>query len=158
MKVSPENLPESLKQKNGAFVTLYKKNDLRGCIGRFSIKVPLYEVVQNMAIAAATEDHRFDPVLITELPDIEIEISVLSPMIKINKVDEIVPGKHGIYISKGHASGTFLPQVATKTGWNRDQLLGYCSRDKARIGWDGWKNADVFVYEAKVFNEKKINN
>ena len=157
-EISAENLPESLMQKTGAFVSLHKKEDLRGCIGRFTFKLPLYRLVQNMAIAAATEDRRFDPVVLSELPDIDIEISVLSPMIKINTADEIVPGKHGIYIRKGHATGTFLPQVATKTGWNPGQLLGHCARDKARIGWDGWKEADVFIYEAVVFNEKEIGD
>ena len=88
-----------------------------------------------------------------EVDDIEIEISVLTPMRKISSIDEIVMGKHGIYIKKGYASGTFLPQVATETGWTKEEFLGHCAKDKAHIGWDGWKDAEIYVYEAYVFGE-----
>jgi len=145
---------ETLKTHCGTFVTLNKFHRLRGCIGRFDANEPLYEVVQQMAIAAATQDSRFTPVLEYELQDIEIEISVLTPMKKINSIDEIVLGKHGIYVKKGYNTGTFLPQVATDTGWTLEEFLGHCARDKAGIGWDGWKEADVFIYEANVFSEK----
>jgi AMMECR1 domain-containing protein len=74
-------------------------------------------------------------------------------MRKIGSIDEIELGKHGIYIKKGYNSGTFLPQVATETGWSKEEFLGHCARDKARIGWDGWKTAEVFVYEAYIFEE-----
>jgi hypothetical protein len=107
-----------------------------------------------MAISAATRDNRFDRVSAEELNQIEIEISVLTPMHKIESINEIVLGKHGIYIKKGSNAGTFLPQVATQTGWNLQEFLGYCSRDKAGIGWDGWKEADIYVYEAYVFGEQ----
>ncbi|MCU0680124.1 MAG: AMMECR1 family protein [Planctomycetes bacterium] len=83
----------------------------------------------------------------------KLEISVLSPLRKIDSVDEIVLGKHGIYIKSGINSGTFLPQVASKTGWNLEEFLGRCSRDKAGIGWDGWKDADIFIYEAIILRE-----
>ena len=106
-----------------------------------------------MAIASATEDSRFLPVTAKEIDKLEIEISVLSPMKKIFSVDEIVLGKHGIYIKKGYYSGTFLPQVATETGWSKEEFLGHCARDKAGLGWDGWKDADIFTYEACVFGE-----
>lgn len=144
---------ESVKTPCGAFVTLHKDDNLRGCIGRFDASEPLYEVVQEMAISAATKDYRFSRVGKDELKDIELEISVLTPMKKISSVDEIVLGKHGVYIVQGNRSGTFLPQVATETGWTLEQFLGHCSRDKAGIGWEGWKNADVFIYEALVFQE-----
>ena len=106
-----------------------------------------------MTIASATQDHRFSPVTTNELKDINIEISVLTPLKRINSIKDIVPGKHGIYIKQGYHSGTFLPQVATQTGWNVEELLGYCSRDKAGIGWDGWKDAELYTYEALIFKE-----
>ncbi len=144
---------DNLKEECGAFVTLNKKGELRGCIGTFQPRDPLYLVVQQMAIAAATRDYRFSKVKKEEFELIEVEVSVLTPMRKIESVDEIVLGKHGIYIRKGSSSGTFLPQVATETGWGLEEFLGHCARDKARIGWEGWKDADVFVYEALVFHE-----
>ncbi len=138
----------------GAFVTLQKNDTLRGCIGQFEPDHPLYEVVRDMSISSSTRDYRFPPVTPDELSDIHIEISVLSPMKKIESVDEIVLGKHGIYIVQGSRSGTFLPQVATQTGWDLENFLGHCAKDKAGIGWDGWKDADIYVYEAFVFGEK----
>ena len=141
----------------GAFVTLKKNGDLRGCIGRFTSEEPLYKVVSDMAVASATQDSRFIPVTKSEVPGLGIEISVLSPMKKISSIDEIIMGKHGIYIKKGWASGTFLPQVATETGWTKEEFLGHCARDKAGIGWNGWKDADIYVYTADVFSENEVN-
>jgi hypothetical protein len=154
--VDADGLTAALKTPCGAFVTLTKHDMLRGCIGRFDAPDPLFEVVRQMAIASATQDSRFDPVAPGELRDIEIEISVLSPMEKISSIDRIQLGKHGIYIRKGMRSGTFLPQVATETGWTREEFLGHCARDKAGIGWDGWKDADLYIYEALVFSEREF--
>ena len=148
-----ERLSTTLRTPCGAFVTLKKHGDLRGCIGNFSGTEPLAKTVQNMAVAAATEDYRFTPVTAGELMDLEIEISVLTPMRKIASSKEIELGKHGIYIRRGNRAGTFLPQVATETGWTLDEFLGHCAREKAGIGWDGWKEAELFVYEAIVFGE-----
>ncbi len=146
----------ALKTNCGAFVTLTKNHQLRGCIGRFDATQPLYEVVQQMAVASATEDSRFMPVTKNELKELEIEISVLTPMKLIKSIDDIVLGKHGIYIKKDNQSGTFLPQVATETGWTLEEFLGHCSRDKAGLGWDGWKDAEIFIYEASVFGETEL--
>ena len=148
---------ENLKLHSGAFVTLKVNGELRGCIGRFTADVPLYQVVQDMAVASSTEDTRFMPVTPGEVPKLVIEISVLSPMKRIHSADEIVMGKHGIYIKQGWSSGTFLPQVATETGWTKEEFLGHCSRDKAGIGWDGWKSAELYTYEALVFSEKDVS-
>jgi AmmeMemoRadiSam system protein B/AmmeMemoRadiSam system protein A len=156
--IDPARISRQLAVKCGAFVTLHEHGDLRGCIGRFGAEEPLYKVVQQMAVAASTEDYRFSPVQSGELSKLEIEISVLTPMRRIASVDEIKPGIHGITIKKGNRSGTFLPQVATETGWSREELLGHCARDKAGIGWDGWKDAEIFVYEALVFSEKEFHN
>ena len=138
----------------GAFVTLIENGELRGCIGSFLATLPLADIVQSMAVAASTEDPRFEAVKLSDIDKLKIEISVLTPMKKIKSIDEIVLGKHGIYIKKGNQSGTFLPQVATETHWTKEEFLGHCSQDKAFIGWDGWKDADIYTYEALVFGEK----
>lgn len=143
----------ALRTHTGAFVTLQKDGRLRGCIGRFQPDNPLYEVVRDMTISASTKDYRFKPVEPGELDQIELEISVLTPLVKIDDPSEIELGKHGIYIKKGSSSGTFLPQVASQTGWNLEEFLGHCARDKAHLGWYGWKDADIYVYEALVFKE-----
>jgi AmmeMemoRadiSam system protein A len=154
-EIGEKNLSSILKTNCGAFVTLNKHGSLRGCIGRFDASEPLYKVVQEMAIASSTQDYRFSPVASNEIPELEIEISVLTPMRRISSIDEIELGKHGIYIRKGNRSGTFLPQVATETGWTKEEYLGHCAQDKAGIGWNEWKDAELFVYEALVFGEEK---
>ncbi len=152
-KLKTEAFSENLKSPCGAFITLTKDGELRGCIGNFEPKDALYSVVQQMAVAAASRDHRFSKVKKEEFEDIELEISVLTPMKKISSVDEIELGKHGIYIINGSSSGTFLPQVATETGWSLEEFLGHCARDKAKLGWEGWKEAEIYIYEALVFHE-----
>ena len=152
-EVDEGELTASLRTKCGAFVTLNEHHQLRGCIGRFDAAEPLYRVVQLMAVAAATQDYRFTPVAPSEVGSLQIEISVLTPMRKIASIDEFELGKHGIYIKKGNRAGTFLPQVARETGWTREEFLGHCAQDKAGIGWDGWKDAELYVYEAIVFGE-----
>ena len=137
--------------KCGAFVSLHKQGRLRGCIGHFGEDVPLHEIVAEMARAAAFEDPRFMPVTRDELDDIDIEISVLTPMRRIQNLDEFQLHKHGIYIKKGYRSGTFLPQVADEVNWTKEEFVGHCAQDKAGIGWDGWKDAELYVYEAIVF-------
>ncbi len=144
-------LHSSLNQKCGAFVSLHKQGRLRGCIGHFGEDVPLHEIVAEMARAAAFEDPRFMPVTKDELDDIDIEISVLTPMRRIQSLDEFQLHKHGIYIKKGYRSGTFLPQVADEVNWTKEEFVGHCSQDKAGIGWDGWRDAELYVYEAIVF-------
>ena len=144
-----------LQAENGVFVTLHTKDgSLRGCIGNFVSAKPLYKTVQEMAISSAFRDPRFPPVRLNELENLTVEISVLSPMKKIDDASEIELGKHGIYIKKGFRSGTFLPQVATDTGWSLEEFLGHCSRDKAGLGWEGWKTADLYIYTADVFGEE----
>ena len=141
-----------LIQKAGVFVSIYIDGQLRGCIGNFGSDQMLSDLVQSMAVSAAC-DYRFDNPEPEELNKMTLEISVLSPLKKIKHVDEIQPGKHGIYIKKDMNSGTFLPQVAAKTGWDRTEFLGHCSHDKAGLGWDGWKDAEIYTYEAFVFND-----
>ncbi|MDP1622298.1 MAG: AmmeMemoRadiSam system protein B [Bacteroidales bacterium] len=152
----PATYSDNLKVHAGAFVSLKMDGELRGCIGRFSSNIPLYRLIREMAVSSSTEDSRFEPLKVREIDQVEIEISVLSPMKKINSTDEIILGKHGIYIKKGNASGTFLPQVAIETGWDLEQFLGHCARDKAGIGWKGWQEAEIHIYEASVFSEKEF--
>ena len=158
MLLDESALSLNLKSSVGAFVTLRKGDQLRGCIGNFTTATPLSRVVMDMAISAATEDYRFNSVSLEEMQGVDIEISVLTPMRRINSAEEFMPGKHGIYIKKGGRAGTFLPQVALETGWSREELLGHCARDKAFIGWDGWRDSDaeLYVYEAIAFDEKEF--
>jgi MEMO1 family protein len=153
-EINGKSLPKDLQEKRGVFVSLHKDGDLRGCIGHFEGDKALWSVVQEMAVASAFNDSRFPAVTENEIGRIAIEISVLTPMRRISSEKEIILGKHGIYIKKGNRAGTFLPQVATTTKWTKEELLGHCAKDKAGIGWDGWKDAELFVYDACVFGEK----
>jgi hypothetical protein len=153
----PSDNPE-LQVKAGCFVTLKNNGRLRGCIGRFTSDKPLWDTVRQMAIASATMDKRFqhDPITPEEVPDLSVEISVLSPPKRISDpLKEIRLGTDGIIIKEGGKSGTFLPQVATETGWSPEEFLGHCARDKAGIGWDGWKKstAEVYTFTAVIIED-----
>ncbi len=149
--VDRTKIASKLREPLGAFVTLYKNHNLRGCIGRFEPNQPLYEVIIEMAIASALHDTRFLPVTPDELENIELEISVLTPRKKINSLEEIVLGKHGIYIQKGNHNGTYLPHVATQMHWSVEEFVRNCANEKAHIDADGYKDAEIFTYEAIVF-------
>lgn len=143
-----------LNKEMGAFVTLHKKGTgLRGCIGNIEGKGPLYLTVRDMAIASATQDSRFPMVSKEELDDIEIEISVLSELEKVDDPSTIVMGKHGVIIKSGYRSGVFLPQVATETGWDRETFLSNLCSHKAGIPSDAWKKGEceIYVFTAEVF-------
>lgn len=139
----------------GAFVTLHHHGRLRGCCGMMMSDKPLIQTIQAMAVSSAKHDYRFPPLTERELPEIDLEISVLSPLRKISDISEIEMGVHGIYIEQDSASGVFLPQVATETGWDKETFLGHCARDKAGIGWEGWKSADIYIFTATIFAEKE---
>lgn len=143
---------ETLKEKRGAFVTLQKHGNLRGCIGYIRAQRPLHETIREMALAAAFQDNRFNPVTKDELKDLEIEISVLTPLRKIDNIEEIEVGKHGIYIIKGFYSGILLPQVATEYGWDRKTFLEHTCT-KAGLPNDAWKEKDteIYIYSADIF-------
>jgi AmmeMemoRadiSam system protein A len=140
----------------GAFVTLHKRGELRGCIGNIIGRGPLYLTVRDMAIESATGDPRFPRVTPDELKDIDIEISVLSELEKVTNVEEIEMGVHGVLIRKGFASGVFLPQVAAETGWSRDEFLTNLCVHKAGLLPDAWKTGgvDIYIFTAEVFGEK----
>ena len=145
----------NLLQERGAFVTLKKQGELRGCIGNLVPQRPLYLTVQNVAISAAINDPRFLPVTREELKDISIEISVLSPIEPIADVSEIEVGRNGLIIVKGQNQGVFLPQVATEQNWDRDELLRQICL-KAGLPEDAWKEgAQFYVFTAEVFGEEQ---
>jgi MEMO1 family protein len=147
-------LPLALKAHTGAFVSIYRDNHLVGCMGHIGEDEPLWQVVDKVAKSAAIEDTRFKPLTHEAYHDIQIEISVLTPARKISDIEEILPGKHGILIKKDQQQGTFLPQVASRMNWSAIEMLEHCARDKAKIGTDGWKDADIYTYEAIVFTDK----
>jgi uncharacterized protein len=144
-----------LNQHLGAFVTLTIQGNLRGCIGRFEPDMPVAEVVQEMSLAAATQDPRFPPVTPAELSKIRIEISVLTPRRKIDDVNEIEVGKHGLYITRDWCCGTLLPQVATEYCWSREEFLQHTCH-KAGLPPDAWKDkkTEIAVYCAEIFHEE----
>ena len=146
---------DTLKEPRGAFVTLHKHGSLRGCIGYVEAIKPLWQSVQDMAIAAAFQDPRFPPLMPDEFDDIDLEISVMSPIRKISSIDEIEVGKHGIIIKKGFNQGLLLPQVATEQGWDRDTFLEHTCY-KAGLYGDCWKDPDteIYIFSAEVFSEK----
>jgi hypothetical protein len=141
-----------LMEKSGAFVCLHKGDELRGCIGMIEAKAPLLETVKEMAVQAAFSDPRFCSVQEEELRDLDIEISVLTPLQPIKDPDEIEIGRHGLYIRKGYHSGLLLPQVASERGWGREEFLRWTCR-KAGLPDQAWKDPDteLFLFSADVF-------
>jgi AmmeMemoRadiSam system protein B/AmmeMemoRadiSam system protein A len=154
--VPSESSYPRLMERRGAFVTLHKDGRLRGCIGNFQPDIPLSQTVAQMAQAAAFSDRRFSPLSPEELDEIDIEISVLSPLKEISSIDEIQLGKHGIWITRGAHSGCFLPQVATETGWTKQEFLEHCCRDKAFLPKDAYRDEDthISIFTAQVFHEE----
>jgi AmmeMemoRadiSam system protein A len=138
----------------GAFVSLHAGPHLRGCIGQIISDDELYRTVQRCAVSAALEDYRFNPVTADELKDLTIEISVLTPMRRITDVEEIVVGKHGLYLVRGMQRGLLLPQVATQYGWDREAFLVQTCR-KAGLKDDAWRQqaTAIHIFEAQVFGE-----
>jgi hypothetical protein len=136
-----------------AFVTLKERGLLRGCIGSLEPGAPLYQAVRDNAVAAATRDRRFPPVTVGELGDLEIEISVLSPLRKVKSADEIELRKHGVVVAEDARRGVFLPQVADETGWSRDEFLDHLCSDKAGLPADAWRHgASLYVFTVQAFH------
>ncbi len=159
--VSNKKIPEFkksfpiLKEKCGAFVTLHKNGELRGCIGYIEAYKPLLETVVEMAESAALRDNRFPPVTNDEVNNLEIEISVLSPLKEIQNVDKIIIGKHGIVISKDWNKGLLLPQVATEHQWNKFEFIENTCL-KAGLEPNAWKDpkTKIEIFSAEIFSEK----
>lgn len=153
IKLSEED-PALLKPM-GAFVTLRKHGELRGCIGSLVGSKPLYLTIAEMAVESATGDPRFAQLSLNELRDVEIEISVLSPLEKVPSADGIILGKHGVIVKKGFRSGVFLPQVADETKWSKEEFLNNLCAHKAGLPEDAWKdkNTELYIFTAEVFSE-----
>lgn len=146
-----------MSSESGAFVTLHKGGRLRGCIGNFSGSGALTRTVEDMAEAAAFEDPRFPPLRAGEFPEIDLEISVLTPMRRITDVNEIEVGRHGLYMTQGPFRGVLLPQVPVEQGWNRDAFLRNTCL-KAGLGQNCWQDpqTQIYVFSAEVFGEKDL--
>jgi AmmeMemoRadiSam system protein A len=152
----PSEIPSSaeLLEKRGAFVTLENQGHLRGCIGYVAPLFPLYKAVMDCSVSAASEDPRFAPVSLDELSEIEIEISVVSPMETVKDIQQIEVGTHGLLISQKSKRGLLLPQVPVEHGWDRERFLREACR-KAGLPLDEWKKEAVIeCFTAIVFRER----
>jgi hypothetical protein len=147
---------EALNQERGAFVTLKESGALRGCIGYTSAVKPLYMTVRDTATLAALRDPRFQPVAASELPQLEYEISVLSPLRRVTDVEQIKVGQHGLLMKNGDHEGLLLPQVPVEEKWDRQTFLEQTCR-KAGMASGCWKDeeTDIFAFTAVVFGEHK---
>jgi len=152
-KIPEFKVSEKLKEKRAIFVTLRRNNELRGCIGYLEAQKSLVEAVVKMAIAAATKDNRFLPVTLEELPEIKIEISVLSPLEKISDPYQIKLGKHGVIIKQGFRGGVFLPEVAEEFNYNLEEFLSILCTHKAGIPANAWQDPKTEIY---IFTTEKI--
>ena len=150
------DVPQSktLNEKRGAFVTLNKFNQLRGCIGYLEANKPLYQIIAEMAEAAAFSDPRFPQIKVDEVDDLKIEISVLSQLERIQNIENIKIGSHGLLIKKQVHQGLLLPQVASHYGWDRNTFLDQTCL-KAGIPEGSWKNSEVevYIFSAQIFSE-----
>ena len=153
---APPSVEGVLAERRGCFVTLTNRGQLRGCIGTFHPSVPLAEQIVEMASAAA-RDPRFtlDPITPGEVGSLTVQVSVLSELTPIENPLDIKLGVHGIYIVRGPASGCFLPEVATETGWSKEQFLSQCCSGKAGMNGDAWRDgsAKVYTFTSEKFSE-----
>ena len=156
MKIPPAPSP-IMNEPRGAFVTLHKHGALRGCIGYIEPVKPLIETIVDMAKAAAFDDWRFPPVEKSEVPELDIEISILSPIQEIKDPSKIIVGKHGIIITRGMNRGLLLPQVATEWGWDREKFLEETCI-KAGLPKDTWKQkgTKIEIFSSEIFSEKEM--
>ena len=139
----------------GVFVTLKKHGRLRGCMGTLDSSKPLSAAVRHAAHAAALTDPRFPPVALTELPDLSVEVSILSKPWPMRSADELQLGTHGIIVRQGPQRGLFLPQVATEHRLDKDTFLSRCCAEKAGLAPDAWKDpaTEVLLFTADIYQE-----
>lgn len=143
-----------LDEPRGAFVTIRRHGELRGCLGRIGPDAPLAATVADLGASVSDSDPRFNPVAPAELEDLDVEISVLTPEREVYSIAEIEPGRHGLIVEQGHRRGLLLPQVATEQGWDAETFVSQTCR-KAGLPPDAWRNgAKMFVFEADVFGER----
>src|SRR4051812_414428 len=144
-----------LPEATGAFVTLKKHGELRGCIGTLECRRSLSEEVARVAVSAAREDPRFEPLRASELDDLDVEVSVLGPLEPIDPFDPaaIDIGRHGLVVEQGHRRGLLLPQVATEWNWGREEFLAQTCV-KAGLSPDAWRHgAKTYRFAADVFGD-----
>jgi AmmeMemoRadiSam system protein A len=150
----------ALNARHGVFVTIKSDGRLRGCIGRFGSELPVYQLVGQMAAAAATQDPRFAQHRLRpdELCNCHLEISLLSPMERIADPLGFEIGVHGVYVRQGTRTGCFLPQVGPESDWTREQMLSQCCARKAGIAANAWQTgeAEVFRFTAEVIEEPHV--
>lgn len=142
--------------RTGLFASLYRGDKLAGCIGQMQSKEVVTDLLPRMVQSAAFHDRRFRPVTETDLPNLWIEISLLGEMISLKQISDLQVGVHGIYLKTDHITATYLPQVAVRMGWNALEMVEHCSEYKAGIGKNGWKQAELFVYEVALINEREL--
>jgi AmmeMemoRadiSam system protein A len=152
----PANASATLNQEHGAFTTLKKSGVLRGCIGYTSAEKPLYITVRDTATLAAMRDPRFSPVTASELPSLQYEISVMSPLRRVTDIQQIKVGQHGLLMKNGDSEGILLPQVPVEQGWDRNTFLEQtCAKAGMRSGCWRDEDTDIFSFTAVVFGEHK---
>ena len=152
-----DQYPELLRA-SGLFVTLKKRGALRGCIGRIETDEPLAKTVPVVALDAALHDGRFAPVGAEELDELHVEVSVLTPPIKLNNPKELVAGRDGVILDSQNHHGVFLPQVWDETGWTRVEFLRELASQKAGLPPDAWQHATLSVFQDQVFEENPAVN
>jgi AmmeMemoRadiSam system protein A len=155
--VFPEVSSAAIAESRGVFVSLHQSETLRGCIGNIYPAGPLYRSAAECAIAAAVSDPRFMPLMASELPMVEFEISVLSPLQSVNDIEKIEIGRHGLLIRNRGSQGLLLPQVAAAFGWGRERFLEETCK-KAGLRPDDWKQgASIQAFSAIVFSERQFH-
>ena len=157
--ISSDFFSENLKIHSGAFVTLHKQGQLRGCIGYVKAFKPLQEAIKELAISAAFNDPRFPELSLQEYDQIDMEISVLTPLERVEDVSQIEIGRDGLLIKNGYYEGLLLPQVATEYGWDVNTFLEQTCH-KAGLPADSWEDeqTEIFSFSAIIFDESQFPN
>lgn len=155
----PHRIPipaDADRKHHGAFVTLRNAGKLRGCIGTLDPTLPLDEAVADAARSAATCDTRFTPVRRDEVDDLSIEVSILSDPVRMQSLDDLELGVHGIVVRRGNRRGLFLPKVATDHHMDRETFLGRCCSEKAGLAPDAWREpeTDVLLFTTELFCDR----
>ena len=152
----PRERGGALDEPLSVFVSIHNEDELRGCLGRLDVRAPLSESVADLAALVSDSDPRFDPVVPAELPNLDVEISVLTPEREIGSIDDIQVGRHGLIIERGYRRGLLLPQVASEREWDAETFLAQTCL-KAGLPEDAWRSgARIWIFEAQVFSERSL--
>jgi AmmeMemoRadiSam system protein A len=149
------DLTGGFARHGGAFVSIHRHGDLRGCIGHIEANEPIGRVIPRCAVAACSTDPRFPPVTVAELGELDIEVSLLGPLEAITGAEDVEVGRHGLVVEQSWRRGLLLPQVATEWKWDREAFLAHTCH-KAGLPQDAWKKgAKIWRFEAEVFGEAR---